>query len=134
MKKSDIIEIAVKVLGLYLCWRAIESLTKAIQQISYYYNVSEMMLTNTGSSRSIFNITIFLDFFVVGSFAVLFTFGSKIVTRRICNQSDFSDNAQLFTDNKTFIEIAIVIIGGLLLVNSIPDFLFGLYSYFKPSW
>jgi len=124
MKKSDYWN-CYQSTGFISCLRAIETLTKSIQQIINYYSISDFLLAHSDSAKEYLYYSNLLDFFVLGSFAVLLSFGSKIVTRKICNKSDYSDNAQLFTDNKTFIEIAIVIIGGLLLVIQFQTFYFG---------
>jgi hypothetical protein len=59
--------------------------------------------------------------------AVLLISGTKRITRWITNESDYQENAKLFAERKVIYEISLVIIGGLLLVSTIPDFLYHLY-------
>lgn len=127
MKKSDIVEIAVKILGLYLfimVFQSIVELSSAILMITTFSYDSK-------DAESWKNILILLSVFklvLLTSFAILLTFGSATVTKKICRKEDFNSDASLIADKKTMIEIALIIIGGLLFTNELPAFTQALYT------
>jgi hypothetical protein len=53
---------------------------------------------------------------------------TKFITRLVTNASDQQENVKLFADRKVIYEIALVIIGGLLIVNTLPDLLYRMYN------
>jgi hypothetical protein len=54
--------------------------------------------------------------------------GTKLITRAVTNATDKQENIKLFADRKVIYEIALIIIGGLLIVNNVPDLLYRIYN------
>ena len=129
MKKSDIFEVAVKILGLYLFVLVIGSL----RDISMYLAV---VGAQKPGSFGDFNQTPFLlisvfYFLVLFAFAFLLTFKTKTVVKKISTSSDYEESAQLFADKRVIYQIALVLTGLLLIIWTFPDFAFRLVGYFQ---
>ena len=74
-----------------------------------------------------------LNFIFLIVLAILLIAGTKKITRWLTSLSDYQENAKLFAERKVIFEIALVIIGGLLLVGTIPDFLYHLFNLTSAS-
>lgn len=128
MKKSDIIEIAVKILGLYLFMMVLKSIVESTATILYLNSFLDGSYVSA-SEKTIIVLMSILGLLLQCSFAILLTFGSATVTRKICRADDFSNDAKLIAGKNTLIEIAIIIIGGFMFTYALPAFAQGLYSY-----
>jgi hypothetical protein len=126
MKKSDIYEVAIKVLGIYLLVADISKLPSLIAFIGNH--VSSPLEQQAAEQRNMMLIN-GLNFVFLMILAILLIAGTKRITRWITNESDYLENAKLFAERKVIYEISLVIIGGLLLVGTIPDFLYHLYTF-----
>jgi hypothetical protein len=125
MKKSDIYEVAIKILGIYLLVADISKLPGLITFIgSHAGSPLEQQPAEQGNLLLING----LNFIFLIILAVLLIAGTKRITRWITNETDYQENAKLFAERKVIYEISLVIIGGLLLVSTIPDFLYHLYT------
>lgn len=129
MKKSDIFEIATKILGLYVFVLLIGSLRDIL---TYLAVVGAQKPGSIGD----FNQTPFLlisacYFLALLSFALLLIFKTKTVVKKISSSSDYEESAQLFADKKVIYQIALVLTGLLLLIWTFPDFAFRLVGYFQ---
>ena len=125
MKKSDIYEVAIEILGIYLLVADISKLPGLITFISNHANSPvEQQPADQGNLLLVNG----LNFIFLIVLAVLLIAGTKRITRWITNESDYQENAKLFAERKVIYEISLVIIGGLLLVGTIPDFLYHLYT------
>jgi hypothetical protein len=134
MKKSDIIEITIKILGLYLFINVITSLKDLFTLILTLDSMSKNF-TDSASTNGIITmiIGIVIYILVLVAFATFLTFGTKTITKRICRQVDYEENITLLTDKKTFYEIAFVIIGGVVVIWTIPELLIRLLFYTKSA-
>ncbi|MDB5149578.1 MAG: hypothetical protein JWQ57_3598 [Mucilaginibacter sp.] len=126
MKKSDIYEVAIKVLGIYLLVADISKLPNLIAFIGNH--VSSPIEQQAGEQGNMMLVN-GLNFVFLMVLAILLIAGTKRITRWITNESDYQENAKLFAERKVIYEISLVIIGGLLLVGTIPDFLYHLYTF-----
>lgn len=129
MKKSDIFEVAIKILGLYLFVLVIGSL----RDILIYLVVAG---AQKPGSFGDFNQTPFLlisagYFLALFSFAFLLTFKTKTVVKKISLSSDYEESAQLFADKRVIYQIALVLTGLLVIIWTFPDFAFRLVGYFQ---
>jgi hypothetical protein len=124
MKKSDIYEVAIKILGIYLLVADISKLPGLLTFISNH----AASTTEQGSEQGNLLMVNGLNFIFLIVLAILLIVGTKRITRWLTSPSDYQENAKLFAERKVIFEIALVIIGGLLLVGTIPDFLYRLYN------
>jgi hypothetical protein len=129
MKKSDIYEIAIKILGLYLVITVIELL----KELLTYSTILLQYKNNPGIYGGVNQVPVFivtvLNFVLVTVFAGLLIFKTKKLTSLICKKEDFIETAKLFTDKKTIIEIALIIVGLVTIILTIPEFGFKLKNY-----
>ena len=124
MKKSDIYEVAIKILGIYLL---VADISKLPGLITFAGNHAASAIEQ-GSEQGNLLMVNGLNFIFLIILAILLIAGTKRITRWLTNPLDYQENAKLFAERKVIFEIALVIIGGLLLVGTIPDFLYHLYN------
>jgi hypothetical protein len=120
MKKSDIYEIAIKILGIYLF---------ATSVISVFSNtVSEIYFLGNSNNESenfpwaTYLTIAILNNIVVPIFVSLFLlFKTNFIVKKICVPSDFEESVHLFAEPRVIYETALVITGLLLIIWEIPD-------------
>lgn len=128
MKKSDIYEIAIKLMGLYLFFTSIEL-------IQYLLTTLVVMVDAQHDQDQSFYLMMFLVtcviFVLVILFASFLTFKTKAIVKYVCKPIDYEETAALFADRKVIYEIALVVMGLLLIVWTLPDFIFKLNNYMQ---
>ncbi|QEM10354.1 hypothetical protein [Mucilaginibacter rubeus] len=124
MKKSDIYEVAIKVLGIYLLVADISKLPNLITFIGNHTGSPGEQPTDHENLVLVNS----LNFIFLMVLAILLIAGTKRITRWITRESDYKENAKLFAERNIIYEISLVIIGGLLLVSTAPDFLYHMYT------
>jgi len=129
MRKADFIDIAIKIFGIYLFVKLLALFDELISAFTFYVYLSDNNITRQSDNKIILTVAV-IQFLITLSAAVFMTFGSKLITRKICSDQDFeSKDILLFSDKKSLIEIVLYVIGILLIVYSIPDFLSRLFSF-----
>lgn len=129
MKKSDIYELAIKILGLYLVVPVIEHLREVITYatiLTQFQNNPEQF--GDINQTPIFVVTLF-NFLLLTAFAWLLIFRTRKLTNIICTKEDYSETAGLFTDKKNIIEIAMILVGLMTVIWTIPEFAVKLKNY-----
>jgi hypothetical protein len=129
MKKSDIYEIVIKIVGIYLFFTSIGLLRDLLSAIA-----AIMQLIQNPDAYGDFDQTPFLIlsiayFVVVILFAALLTLKTKTIVKLVCKPSDYEETSSLFADRKVIYEIALVIMGLLLILWTLPDFAFRMRNY-----
>lgn len=128
MQKSDIYEIAVKVLGLYLVVVVIGQLREVLMYASVLLQSQNKISEGDLGHVPMFLISIF-SFLVTALFAGVLIFRTKKVVR-VTNKKDGSDKINNFMIDKVNIyQIASTIIGFVLIAVTIPQFGIQLKSY-----
>lgn len=131
MKKSDIYEIAVKILGLYLLLDVIGTIWEIITLLA----VNNETEQNSGGSDHLFShkfiFANIVTFVLMSGFALLLIIKNKAITKLISNQSDYSEDVKLFAKPAIVFEIAIVLTGLLMIAWTIPDFSVKLRNYIR---
>ncbi|WP_184549143.1 hypothetical protein [Mucilaginibacter sp. FT3.2] len=125
MKKSDIYEITIKILGIYLL---VADISKLPNLLTFVQGHGTGMSTEQGSEQVNLLWVNGLSFFLLLALAVFLIAGTRFITRLITTKTDYQENAKLFADKKVIYEIALIIIGGILIVSTLPDFLYRLYN------
>jgi len=131
MTKSDIYEIAIKVLGFYLVTILIIQLKEVLTYATFL-----MQAQNSSDIMGNFNQTPILiatvcSFFVLAAFTWLLIFRTKEVTKLVCKKEDFEEPMKFFTDKKTIYEIALTIVGLLTIILTLPDFAYRLKNHIQ---
>lgn len=131
MKKSDIYEIAIKILGLYLFFTCTALLREVLTYILSMVNNSLQPNTNGGFNETPFFILALVNLVFVVWFASFLTFRTKTIVRLVCISEDYEETSTLFADRKVIYEIALVLMGLLLIIWTLPDFVFQLKNYYS---
>ncbi len=130
MKKSDIYEIAIKILGLYLVIKVLGLLKEVLTMFIF------LLQTKNNSHNSlvefdqtpIFLVTLF-NFFLVAVFAAILIFNTKKIAKLICKKADYEENSKLFTEKKTIYEMVLTIVGLLTIIIAVPELAITLKTY-----
>ena len=130
MKKSDIYEIAIKILGLYLLTTIV---VEFLNQILKDFMVMQQFQGNsdgtpTPNFKPYIAISI-LNVILLSLLSIFMMFKTKIIAKRICSQSDFEEDVKLFADPKTIYEILLNLNGLLLVIWTLPEFAYKLKNY-----
>ncbi|QEC80081.1 hypothetical protein [Mucilaginibacter ginsenosidivorax] len=125
MKKSDIYEITIKILGVYL-------LVSNLSKVPGFFTFLKTFSAISGSDHATEQMNLFwlniINFVFIMALSIFLIAGTKLITRLVTNSADKQENVKLFADRKVIYEIALIIIGGLLIVNTVPDLLYRLYN------
>lgn len=125
MKKSDIYEITIKVLGVYLL---VSNLSKIPGFFTFLKSFSAISAADHANEQmNLFWLNI-INFIFLLALSVFLIAGTKLITRLITDTTDRQEDVKLFAESKVIYEIALIIIGGLLIVNTVPDLLYRLYN------
>ncbi len=126
MKKSDIYEIAIKILGIYLFLKIIQLFVVSIgvfwELISEGQPLSDIIIYG-GSILLAYIIMILLDLGLI--------FKTDVVARKLCRISDFEQEVQFTASRKVIYEIALVLMGMITIVWALPDFIYKVWTYFQ---
>jgi hypothetical protein len=121
MKKSDVYEIAIKLLGLYLFFTSFDVLRDVMTTIVVISTIGAEVFENV-SETMFFTVSI-ANFIFIVLFGLILTFRTKPIVRLLCKQSDFEESTQMFVDRKIIYEIAFVIVGLVLIAWTLPHLL-----------
>lgn len=129
MKKSDIYEVAIKILGIYLFFNSFGLLRE------FFYTV--MLLVEINNEPEIYSdfspMLIFLmsvvDLGLVVFIAYLLTFKTKSVVKLVCRSTDYEESASMLADRKNLYELAIMVMGLIIIMWTVPDFSIKLKAY-----
>ncbi len=129
MKKSDIYEFAIKILGLYLVVSVIDHLREVITYVTVLIQAHDKPELFGGFNQTpVFIVTVF-NFLLITTFTWLLIFKTRKLTSLICTKEDYSETTKLFADKKTIIEIAIILVGLMTIIWTIPEFGIKLRNY-----
>jgi len=130
MKKADIYEVAVKILGLYL----IIPFIVALREFITVYITFDLVVSigyGEGAYAYYMMLSSAIGMAMLLLFAYFLIFKSKYLTKKICKPSDYEESASLFTDKKSVYEIALTLTGFLLIVWTICEFAIQLKNYLQ---
>jgi hypothetical protein len=126
MKKSDIYEIAIKILGLYLLFTSISLLREVLTTFAVMTQAKQNPEAFGDFDQTPFLILNIANFAFVILITAFITLKTKTIVKFVCKQTDYEETSSLFADRKVIYEIALVIMGLLLIVWTLPDFAFNL--------
>ncbi len=118
MKKYDVLDIAIKILGLSLVPNAIYWIGEVIILIP----VSNIPGDGVGfDNLSFFSYLVGAVFYLIP--ISVFLFGTKWILTKILKLHQEDPEVDISINRSAFIEIALVIIGGITLIKNIPGFI-----------
>jgi len=94
-------------------------------------NQNANSLGNSGATA--FSILSLANFLFVILFASFLTFRTKSIVKFVCGTTDFNETTTLFADRKVIYEMALAIMGLLLIIWTLPDLAFKLKSYIQQT-
>ncbi len=124
MKKSDIYEIAIKILGIYFLVTIIQLMVGSFAYLSamiFQKNLASEEMMYAGVSFFVFIVMILLD--------LCFIFKTDMIVRLICKSSDFEQDVPFAVSRKSVYEIALVLMGLIIIVWAFPDFIYKIWNY-----
>jgi flagellar biosynthesis protein FlhB len=124
MKKSDIYEIAIKILGIYFLVTIAQLMIGSFAYLSamlFNENLASQDMLYAGVSLFVFIIMILLD--------LCFIFKTHVIVKMICKSSDFEQDVQFTVSKKSVYEIALVLMGMITIVLAFPDFIYKMWNY-----
>lgn len=131
MKKSDIYEIAIKILGIYLVSILLWQLRDILASILLVIQSKSNPKIFEGFDQTPMIIVSISAFLVVTFISWLLIFKTKSITKLVCKSTDYEDAVTLFAEKTTIYEIALTIVGLLLFVETFPDFAYKLKNYLQ---
>jgi len=129
MKKSDIYEIAIKILGVYLVIILLWQLRDILSAVLLIFQSRSNPKIFEGYDQTPVLLVTISAFLVVAIITWLLIFKTKAIAKLICKPTDYEDSVTLFAEKITIYEIALTIIGLLLVVETFPDFAYKLKKY-----
>lgn len=129
MKKSDIYEFAIKILGLYLVVSVIEHLREVITYATILIQAQDKPELFDGFNQTPVFIVTICNFLLLTAFTWVLIFKTRKLTSLICTKEDYSETTGLFADKQTIIEIAIILVGLMTIIWTIPEFGIKLKNY-----
>lgn len=131
MKKADIYEISLRILGIYLFVTAfLSTMTMLVMTADFSVQAGKQGMENTadwGMSVVISVVNVLINL----AFALFIFLKAKMIVRKICKAEDFEENFQLFAEPVVIYEIAILITGFILVAWTLPDFIVKLRAYIQ---
>lgn len=129
MKKIDLYEIAIKILGLYLVVVIINQLRDVLIYLTVWLqqNKHPEMFGDFDQTPAVIIMT--LGFVALVVLSVFLIFKTKPIAKFISKKSDFEEDVKLFADKKVIYEICLVLLGLITIVLTVPDFIFKLRDH-----
>ncbi|GCD78994.1 hypothetical protein [Schleiferia thermophila] len=131
MKKSDIYEISIKILGLYLFFTSIGLLRDVLTTFAVMTQAKQNPDAFGDFDQTPFFILSIANFTFVILFAGFMTFKTKTITKLVCKPTDYEETSSLFADRKVIYELALVIMGLLIILWTLPDFAFKVKNHIQ---
>lgn len=130
MTPKSLFNIILKIFGLFFLREIVYTVPQLI------YLISNLVQDDTFNGNENYEIASFafpallLIFYIFISYLLIFKTGninSLLKLERGFNQKEFSFNIS----SPTMLTVALIVIGGIILINEIPNFFNGIFSYFK---
>lgn len=131
MKKIDLYEIALKILGLYLIVIIINQLREVLLYLTVWTQQKDNQEMFGGHDLAPTFYAAIFGFLALTLLSSILIFRTKQIAKLICKKSDLEEDLKLFADRKTVYEICLVLLGLVTIVDTLPDFIFKLKNYFN---
>lgn len=118
MKKADIYELGIKLFGIYLLLKVFD-LTREV--LSYLVILAQSSgLAEVPMQAGLFWVSV-LNLAIVALFCYLFVFRTRAVAKLISKADDYEENAELFAERRTIYEVALTLMGLVVIAWFLPD-------------
>lgn len=129
MKKIDLYEIAIKVLGLYLIVIIINQLRDVLVYLTVWTQQKDNPEMFGDFDQTPALLATVLGFLVLTVLSSLLIFKTKKIANLITSKADREEDLKLFAERKTIFEISLVLLGLVTVVLTLPDFIFKLKNH-----
>jgi hypothetical protein len=129
MKKSDLYELAIKILGLYLVVLIIGQLRDILVYLTILLQSKSAPHVLGDFDQTPAFLVSLLGFIVLTIFSGLLIFKTKQITKLVCKPRDYEESISLFAEKEAIYEIALVLVGLVTIVLTLPDFIFKLRNH-----
>lgn len=126
MKKIDLYEIAVKLLGLYLIIAIIDQLKVILAYIPF---IARQDNSTSDVDQSILFWAMCGGLIMLIVFAWLLIFRTEQIAGWITRPADTKEEIKIPADRKLIFEVCLVLLGLILIVWTLPDFIIKLRNY-----
>ena len=124
MKKTDIYEIAIKILGIYFLVTIIQLLVGSLAYLS-----AMIFNKSFSSDEMLFGGVSFFVFIVMILLDLCFILKTHVIVKLICKSADFEQDVPFTVSRKSVYEIALVLMGLIIIVWAFPDFIYKIWNY-----
>jgi len=130
MTYRNLFNIVIKILGIFFLKTTIELIPQFLQLIQFIKNSASSFSTSVFDTvYVIFSVIAMLAFDLIFSYVLIFKSNYAIDKLKLTSGFD-QETIPMETDRKTIIGISVIIIGGLILADSVPLFLKQVYNYY----
>lgn len=132
MKKSDIYEITIKILGLYLfATSVISAIDGLIQAFGFVAMNKQEAGVDDHTNWNAYLIIAIANLVLLFAASAFLFFKAHYIVRKICSSSDYEENAKLFAEPKAIYEMSLIVTGLLLIIWTLPEFAYSLKNYIE---
>ncbi len=131
MRKSDVYEIGVKLFGIYLLYNLFNLIREVILTFVMLLGSNNHLDKVGGPMQLGFLIVNLISVVLLYTFFYLSVFKTRTITEIICKVDDYTENAQIILDKHAIYEIALTLIGLVIIALLLPDFVVKLECYFQ---
>ncbi len=125
MKKNDIYEIAIKILGLYLVIPIINQLKEVLFYISLWSQEKAGADITYNINQSLTMIIGIASLIILCLFSGMLIFKTIKITKILCKDSDCrQEEIKLLVTRKTIYEISLGLLGLIMIVWTLPELIF----------
>ena len=132
MKKSDIYEIAIKILGLYMLMTTV--IGTLHEYLTLFAVTSDSNSNTYGTEQPSYTPYLVIaigNLLLMLVLSLLFIFKTRAIVKIICSTTDFEENVKLFADQKVVYEIAITMTALIIILWTLPEFGVKLKNYIQ---
>ena len=128
MQPKDLYSIIIKVFGLFLFKDILFSIPYIITPLIFLLDTNS---ETQGIASLIFSLAILSIYILV---AYIFNFKSESVLKLLKLDDDFlTENMSLDISSKNVVTISLILLGGYILIDEIPNFLSGILKYYQET-
>lgn len=129
MRKADLYEIAIKVLGLYSLVIVINQLRDVLILMGFLLQSWGRPEIQRGADQTPIFFVALTGWVILIIFSSLLIFRTKQITKLVSKPADYKDQITLFAEKKTIYEICLMLLGLVTIALTLPDFIVQLRNH-----
>lgn len=129
MKKIELYEISIKIIGIYFLLSTLGILKEIISTCLMLFSNDSLVYNDSSSIYKMMLLISGFNFIFQLTASSLIIWKAKVIANKITRNSSSEENVSINLDKQTILQIAISISAFLVFFHTIPDFLFNLKNY-----